>query len=309
LIFRKLSHLVEVIYQKVKFGTGLAPKKEWKRKDGGMKMRKFFFRLILLSGWILVLGGCADEVYIVRPDHTPPSRPKGLYSVTADEAVYLFWEENDEDDFREYRVYRREEGDDYYHRIGITKIAEYVDQNVENGVTYFYAVTARDKNGNESDFSDVVFDTPRPEGWGWSLYDRFYKPSRSGFDFSEPAILYWDDYEADIYLEYDDDLESFFLCVANDQTDIQDFGYTDKLDDVDYSPEKGWSYVGWVEVIPGHSYIIWTADNHFAKLRVKKITGDLKIDFDWAYQVDPGNPELAPRPPHGKDYLRVEREK
>jgi hypothetical protein len=268
-------------------------------------MKKTLLMLILGIGAIFVLGGCEDDVYIFRPDHTPPSVPKGLYSITADEAVYLYWDENDESDFKEYRVYRKVEGDDYYYRIASTKAAEYVDWDVNNGITYFYAVTARDRHGNESDFSYIAFDTPRPEGFDWVMYDRFYKPSLSGFDFSEPEVLHWEDDYADIYLEYDDDLETFFLCVANDQTDIQDFGYTDHLDDVDWSPEDGWSNVGWVEVIDGHCYIIWTWNDHYAKFRVSQGIGDVKIYFDWAYQVDPGNQELAPRPPHGENYLRV----
>jgi hypothetical protein len=137
------------------------------------------------------------------------------------------------------------------------------------------------------------------------MYDRFYKPSLSGFDFSEQEVLHWQDSHADIYLEYDDDLEAFFLCVANSQTDIQDFGYTDDLDGVNWSPLEGWSKVGWVEVIEGHSYIIWTADDHYAKLRVGEISGNTKIYFDWAYQIDGGNQELAPRPPRDQNYLRV----
>lgn len=267
-------------------------------------MKKVFLILILLFGSVFIFSGCADEVYIVRPDYTPPSVPKGLYSVTADEAVYLYWYDNDEKDFKEYRIYRRVNGDDYYYRIAITKIAEYVDRDVENGTSYFYAVTARDRHGNESDFSEVAYDTPRPEGFE-RMYGRFYKPSLSGFDFSEPEVLHWQDSHADIYLEYDEELETFFLCRANDQTDIQDFGYTDDLDDVDWSPLKGWSNLRWVEVIVGHSYIIWTANDHYAKLRVEEVVGDTKIYFDWAYQIDRGNQELAPRPPHGENYLRV----
>ena len=95
------------------------------------------------------------------------------------------------------------------------------------------------------------------------------------------------------------------MRVANDQTDIQDFGYTNSLDDVNWSPLEGWSKIRRVEVILGHSYIIWTAYDHYAKLRVGEIVGDTKIYFDWAYQIDRGNQELAPRPPHGENYLRV----
>jgi hypothetical protein len=267
-------------------------------------MKKIFFSLIFLFGMSFFFVGCEERVYVVRPDHTPPSVPKGLYSVTGDEAVWLFWEENDEDDFAEYWVYRAKEGDDYYKRIARTKIARYTDNYLKNGTTYLYAVSAVDDEGNESELSKETYDTPRPAGKE-GLYDRYYEPSLAGFDFSESEVLHWLDYETDIYLEYDVDLETFFLCVADSFTDIQDFGYTDHLDDVDWSPSEGWSKVGWVEVINGHSYIVWTADNHYAKLRVEEIVGDTKIYFDWAYQIDPGNQELAPRPDHGDNYLRV----
>lgn len=269
-------------------------------------MKKTLLMFILGIGAIFVLGGCEDDVYIVRPDHTPPAVPKGVYSVTADEAVRLYWEPNDESDLAGYRVYRKTDPNSNRYWLHATVDGPpYVDYEVKNGRTYFYGLTAFDRNGNESGVSYIMFDTPRPDGFDWVVYDRFYKPSLSGFDFSEPEVLHWEDDYADVYLEYDDYLEAFFVCVANNQTDIQDFGYTERLDDVDYSPSDGWSKVGWVEVIEGHSYIIWTWNDHYAKLRVSDIIGDVKIYFDWAYQIDPANRELAPRPPHGENYLRV----
>jgi hypothetical protein len=49
--------------------------------------------------------------------------------------------------------------------------------------------------------------------------------------------------------------------------------------------------LGYVEVIEGHTYIIWTWDNHFAKLRVVDKHTDY-IVFEWAYQIAEGNVEL-----------------
>jgi hypothetical protein len=72
----------------------------------------------------------------------------------------------------------------------------------------------------------------------------------------------------------------------------QDAGYID-LEDVDYAPTSGWSQSGWVELIEGHSYIIWTRDDHFAKFAVVRLTFDA-VTIDWAYQEDRSNPELAP---------------
>jgi hypothetical protein len=270
----------------------------------GVKMKKILLVIMLMIGSAVIFGGCEDKDYIVGPDHTPPSVPKGFYSITGNEVISLRWEENDEKDFSEYRIYRMKENETYYKRIAKTKTAKFDDYDVKNGVTYYYAVSAVDYSGNESDLSKEIYDTPRLDGSD-RLYDRFYEPSLSGYDFSESEVLHWLDPETDIYLEYDDNLETFFLCVADTFTDIQDFGYTDNLTDVNWSPFEGWSKVGWVEVILGHSYIVWTWDDHYATLRVEKITGDTRISFDWAYQTDQGNPELTPRPPHAENYLRV----
>jgi hypothetical protein len=269
-------------------------------------MKKIIILILIGIGSVFIFSGCEEDVYIVRSDYTPPAVPKGVYSVTADKEVWIYWEPNEENDLAGYRIYRKTDANSnkYYH-LATVDGPPYVDYEVKNGKTYYYGMTAFDYDGNESDFSYIMYDTPRPEGFDWVMYDRFYKPSLSGFDFSEPEILHWEDEYTDIYLEYDDYLEAFFLCVANNQTDIQDFGYTEHLDDVDWSPLDGWSKVGWVEVIKGHSYIIWTWNDHYAKLRVSEIVGDVKIHFDWAYQEAPGNQELAPRPPHGENFLRV----
>ena len=270
-------------------------------------MKRAISTLILLIGAVFILGGCAeDEVYILRPDHTPPSVPKGLFSFTMHEAVYLEWYENDEEDFREYRIYRRDEGDDYYYRIASTRANDYTDRGLENGFTFFYTVTAVDRHGNESDFSDVAYDTPRPEGSELVLRDYHRYPDFSGYDFSRFAVLGYDEKGVDVYVDYDDYYGVYFLCAGDDTlTDIQDFGYTDTSTDVNVAPRDGWSQVGWVELISGHSYIIWTRDGHFAKMRVTEFIRSYGVVFNWAYQTKWNEQELAPRPPHSENYLRA----
>ena len=53
---------------------------------------------------------------------------------------------------------------------------------------------------------------------------------------------------------------------------------------------------GQVEAIVGHSYIVLTRDNHYAKFEVQA-RGSASMLFDWAYQIDPNNPELTRRVP------------
>ena len=271
-------------------------------------MKKIFFNLIFLLGLSFIFIGCEEKVYVFRPDHTPPSVPKGLYSITGDEAVWLFWEENDEEDFAEYRVYRAKQGDEYYKRIARTKTASFTDNNVKNGKTYFYAVSAVDYDGNESDLSYETYDTPRPEGFDKVIHDFHRYPDVSGFDFSTGLVVSLDDPKADIFLEYDSDLRTYFLWRADEYIEIQDFGFTESLDDVNVAPDTtiGWSNLRWVEAILNHSYIIWDSyHDNYAKLRITNFVRSYGILFDWAYQVDEGNPELAPRPPHGENNLGV----
>jgi hypothetical protein len=82
---------------------------------------------------------------------------------------------------------------------------------------------------------------------------------------------------------------------AADTTDIQDAGWRQDLDGVDYSPSLGWSPTGTAELVVGHCYIVWTHDDHFAKFRVTSLT-PTQVTFDWAYQVAVGLRELGVRP-------------
>ncbi|MBA7715365.1 D-inositol-3-phosphate glycosyltransferase [subsurface metagenome] len=159
--------------------------------------------------------------------------------------------------------------------------------------TYYYAITAFDYDGNESDLSyELAYDTPRPEGYNEQIFDYTEYPDYAGWDFSTYSVVAYDNPVCDFYYGYDDFNEAFYFYIGHTGGLIQDFGYTESLDEITYAPEYGWSSTGIVEAILGHTYIIWTWDNHFAKFRVSSI-GSNYVVFDWAYQVDPGNPELV----------------
>jgi hypothetical protein len=68
-------------------------------------------------------------------------------------------------------------------------------------------------------------------------------------------------------------------------------GPTNDIYDIPFAPNTGWSSTSDEIAKVGHTYVIWTWDNHFAKIRVKAITGE-RIVFDWAYQLLEGNHEL-----------------
>jgi len=236
---------------------------------------------------IMLNVGCEEREVIryVEIDENP-SRPQGVYSITADEAIYIYWLPVQDEDLDYYRIWYSSSANGVYEFIGTSTDESYIDYDVQNGVTYYYAVSSVDLAGNESELSyETVFDTPRPESYGQDLYDFVYFPAVSGFDLSAGAVIPYNSVMADFYVDFDAGLETFFINVTDTLTDIQDMGYTEDFDEIGYAPSDGWSYVGWVEV-----------------------TNFEYITFDRAYQTsttDPGRMELS-RPKHDEDYLRHE---
>lgn len=262
-------------------------------------MKKAILVMAILAGVALIFVSCEKKVYVVEPDTTPPSSPKGVYSVTGDETVYIFWEANDEKDFNKYRIYWSLNPQSVFTYLATTTLPEFVDRNLTNGTTYYYIITGVDFSGNESENSKVIYDTPRPEGFSYSLFDNAIYPRVSGIYFRAPQgllIVPWDSSACDIYL--DKVAGTFYLNTTSKSgiwNDIQDMGYTNDLDEINVAPSTGWSELGYVEVIPGHTYVIWTWDYHYAKLRVTNEYADY-ITFEWGYQTAVNNPELKPVP-------------
>lgn len=249
----------------------------------------------LAAGAIMALGTGCDDVVIVDDHHCDEAHaPVGLYSITGDEEVVIFWIPVEEADVDKFVVYRSSSSNGTFYEIGHSRSDYFVDRDVINGRTYFYAVTAVDHCGYESELSyELAFDTPRPEGFDAELHDANGDDwRRSAWDFDHYRAVPWDVEAADIVFLWQDGVP--YLVAADLDTDIQDAGYG-HFDDVSWAPADGWSPSGSVEVIPGHVYVVWTRDNHFAKVRVLELVGDCVI-FDWGYQIDGGNPELGARP-------------
>ncbi|HWR83304.1 MAG TPA: hypothetical protein VN285_08375 [Candidatus Deferrimicrobium sp.] len=268
---------------------------------------------------LIALAGCEEDNNPVFDQ--VPAAPQGVFSVTGDKAVYLYWYGPYEGDIREFIVWRSFDSTTGYTQRGRRAAEpnpnldliqyEYIDEGagVNNGETYYYAVSSVDKSGQVSELSaEEVRDTPRPEGIV-VLYDVAIDPDRSGFVFTDIDILYVDTTEDDGFIDRVGDI--FYLNVGNDTTDLQDMGYTDSFDDIGSAPLVGWSELGWAEIIVGHTYVIWTSDDHYAKMRVES-TGTNSVRFQWAYQIDFQNPQLVgtngsiQRPVHDSGYLRYD---
>jgi hypothetical protein len=268
---------------------------------------KSLILLIAASGWLL--SGCShNDTYTGPSDIYAPAAPQSVVSTTGDRTVWLNWLPNTEEDVAGYRIYEGPcaSGPECpYTFIGMTTGTSYSINGLANGVTRFFAVAAVDYAGNESELSyEDVFDTPRPEGFGLRLMNADDDPDLSGYDFSRYSVVPFDDEETDIFFAFDGSIHLMFA--AYEDTDIQGAGWVETLDEIDWAPENGWSPTGTTELIPGHAYVVWTYDNHFAKFRVVSLSPE-RVVLDWAYQVATGNPELRARPVREEGQPRVPR--
>lgn len=261
--------------------------------------------VVTLFGLILGCGSDDDDDDIVQIDTEPPAIPRGVRSITGDNEVIVEWFPNGEVDLAGYNIWRDDDGDENFELIAEIVLDSasdedrysFVDDQVINGFTYSYAVSAIDYDGNESELSpEQVLDTPRPSGNNITLNDFNLLPARSGFDFSQPSrgAITWDLPATDVYFGFDAGVNVPYLY-SNNLTEMQDMGYHEYFDEVDVSPVRGFT-TEFVELIAGHVYVLLTPDGNFAKIHVI-VVSNTSITFDWAYQTAPDNPQLAPRHP------------
>jgi hypothetical protein len=250
--------------------------------------------------------GCDD----CGVDVDPPAVPTGVTTITADGYIIVLWNPVYQSDLAGYGVYRSGLPDGPYFRIGEVdggEATEFVDEQVVNGITYYYAVDAFDYSGNESDLSyETVDDTPRPEGWDLKWYTTASNPGQSAIAivpdlYDDMVLVHYDSPLAQYKLGFDGTcLRIYPLSDSHGILHlIQDFGYTYSIDDVDTAPTQGWSAAcDGVEVIAGHTYVLRTSTGYYGKVRVVS-AGPVYIVVDWAYQVQRGSTELSPRRPLG----------
>jgi hypothetical protein len=134
---------------------------------------------------------------------------------------------------------------------------------------------------------DVAYDIPRPEGYDVVLTDYRQNPGAAGYDFSAYAIVPYDDLYADFYFE---NYQGVLYANVRDDTDIQDMGPTASLLEIGVAPADGWSDTHDARLIVGHTYVVWTWDDHYAKFRVTSLSPG-RVVFDWAYQLRPSRAE------------------
>ena len=272
---------------------------------------KRVWTLVVLGGAVaamtLMFAGCCDECNDPVIVDYPPAAPTGVYSITGDARVDIYWNANTEPDLDVYNIYWSYNADGPYERlVTVPRHSDsFVDTDVVNGVTYFYFIRAFDLAGQSSGDSDLIFDTPRPAGVGLVLHDYLGQNTvSSGYDFSansaRGAVQPWNLATTDGYFGSPSGVPTLFGYgpSVGDGVDVQDYGFGD-LDIVDWAPDifDGWSPSKRVEMIRGHSYVVQILDvsgyYYYAKVFCQTVGNDLVV-LDWAYQIAGGNPELAP---------------
>ena len=90
----------------------------------------------------------------------PPPSPKGIKAEGGKGRITISWEANPEAEITRYYIYRKKAF--RFKRIGVTQTISYTDASLRNEKAYRYKVTAVDKDGLESPFSQEVSATTAP---------------------------------------------------------------------------------------------------------------------------------------------------
>jgi parallel beta-helix repeat protein len=155
--------------------------------DTTWSTRKDFVIYYLLEGNYTIhlevrdTGGLTNETFgyvIVTRDLTPPSPPTNLSVESVDEGSLLItWVLSDSMDVIEYNIYRSESEEGPFVQVGFADALYddgdyFQDAGLQEGTTYWYYVTAEDRNGNESDKSIMASgstkESPKEgEIWPW----------------------------------------------------------------------------------------------------------------------------------------------
>jgi hypothetical protein len=288
--------------------------------DGAQGRRRWMLLLAVFGLLALVMSstGCDDDDVDVV-DVTPPAIPAGVSSITADEEIILYWIPNRELDLDGYRIWWSVDNLDFELLDDIdafdpdfydadSDYMVYFDFGIANGSENFYAVTAYDIGGNESDLSlEYVRDVPRPEG-DVLLQRNDLAPLASGFDFSgavfDPTAQNYLLASTDVWFEVDGNGIPWLVLPAPSvqrEIRVQDYGLTG-FDGLSFAPETGYSRLDRVEAIAGHSYAFEIVTDpagfglvNYAKLYVKSVDGN-EISLRWGYQEIAGEPQLKNSP-------------
>jgi hypothetical protein len=132
--------------------------------DAGNEVNKFL-EIVTNGATYAILADNARWETLTLDMREPPSttdKPLGLSAVAIDSVVVLDWLDDETGFLDFYTVYRSTNSPVTTNDAAFSPVdtSDYLDTNVVNGTTYYYAVTAVDTNGPESALSAEVSATP-----------------------------------------------------------------------------------------------------------------------------------------------------
>ena len=253
-------------------------------------------------------------VRVSVPSFTPPPVPTDLEVVALDATNYIRWNDDArlDGDFSAYRVYLVSNQGATETLLGESDSPGFLDALAENGVTSIYAVSSVDVFGHESGTSSNGQGTPRPDFTGELVYSFMDVPSLSGFRFSESdqmdPIVSGGSLTRHFRLETD---VSGWWLVPGPSVEVFPQGvFTSELKcgvaadpqclDWTTAPTSGYGTVE-IAVEPEFTYM-WRVVGgdglvRYGAVRVTLLgtdqTGAGLVIFDWAYQLQAGNPQVV----------------
>jgi hypothetical protein len=260
-------------------------------------------------------GESASDVVVevLVPEFVPPPVPSAPLVIALDNANYVTWGPSARGaaDFSHYRVYL-DDGSSVF-ILGETDSEGFLDLLAANGNTYAYFVTSVDLDGHESEGSLLAEGTPRPDFSGEWIYDYFAVPQSSGFRFveDESVLPIVDGDDPFRHFRLETDIDGWWL-VPGPEAAVYPAGFqTTALKcgpgadagctDLSVAPSSG--YVAQdIQIGAQESYVLRVVGDdgqlHYGVIRVTLLGFDQNDDpimiFDWAYQLQAGNPNLAP---------------
>ena len=245
---------------------------------------------------VAALAACDDDNGDdINGNGDRPNPPQNLTSFTGDGEVILVWDPpTGGEEANSFNVYAFIPETDDFEVIGITTSTAFLDNDVVNGQTYHYRVTAVDNDNDESDFSDETFDTPRPDDFNVLLTSVEADPATAGFDLTTAQVVDAASTNATFRFE---EIAGAFRIVPTNGAEVQDVGFVSLLGDVNFAPESGY-FPEAQQAFVGDAYIFRIprgSDRFFGVIRISHLAPGILV-FDWAFQTDVGNRELLRKP-------------
>lgn len=243
------------------------------------------------------------------------SAPATFASTSLDQAIQLAWSANarlaDPSLFDYYRVYSSpydlDAGrcdDARWALEGSTVSEDFLASGLPNGSPRCFAVSTVSRTGHESVWTPPRADTPRFDARNILLFAVQSSVAHSGFRFELPGAglgVSLDGTRSDLDFRVDRRSDgTLWLVPVRAGTRVALYGTApvEDLTSIDLAPLGGYG-TGAIEAVPGYGYVFETQLGgalHFGAVRITHVSRDYLI-FDWAYQTDPGNPELDVRAP------------